>query len=146
MNKIITILLFIIGFGISEANSQCSDDMKTKCIPDINAYTTLKTYKISLNKRKNKRVPTPKARYSLMLSKGTRYRVSGCVDDKTAEKMIFSLFDNFGEISSSYNKERGKHYPAFEFICNKSGVYYLTFEFKKGVAGCGGASVSMRKN
>ena len=137
-------ILLIVTFGFY-VNAQCSDDIKTKCIPDLNTYTTLKTYKISLDKRKNKRVPAPKARYSLMLSKGTRYRISGCVDDKTQEKMVFSLFDNFGEVSSSYNKERGKHYPAFEFICNKSGVYYLTFEFKNGVAGCGGASVAMRK-
>ena len=125
--------------------AQCSDDIKSKCIPDLNTYTTLKTYKIALAKRKNKKMQAPDARYSLMLSKGTRYRVSGCVDEATKEKMIFSLFDNFGEVSSSYNKEMGKHYPAFEFICNKSGVYYLTFKFKNGVVGCGGASVAMRK-
>ena len=140
------VLLGILFLFCLHIFAQCSDNIKTKCIPDLNTYTTLKTYKVSLAKRKNKKMPAPVARYSLMLSKGTRYRVSGCVDEATTkEKMIFSLFDNFGEVSSSYNKETGKHYPAFEFICNKSGVYYLTFKFKNGVVGCGGASVAMRK-
>ena len=132
-------------FMYSVVFAQCNNKIKTMCLPNLATYTVLKTYKIELEKRKSKRKLPPKARYSLMLSKGTRYRISGCVDEATKDKMIFTLFDNMGEISSSYNKQTGKYYPAFEFICNKSGVYYLTFHFKEGEQGCGGANIAMRK-
>ena len=145
MVKRITFILFNLVFMYSVVFAQCNNNMKTKCLPSLASYTVLKTYLIELEKRKSKRKLPPKARYSLMLSKGTRYRISGCVDEATNDKMIFTLFDNMGEVSSSYNKQSGKHYPAFEFICNKSGVYYITFHFKNGSKGCGGANIAMRK-
>lgn len=126
-------------------SAQCTN-MKNKCVPSITKYTMLKAYQIDLPKRKNKKMRPPTKRFSIMLSKGTRYRVSGCVDRSvTLKPMIFSLYDNFGLVSSSFNKGSKKHYPAFEFICSKSGIYYLTFFFLDGYKGCGGGNITMRK-
>ena len=108
MIKKITFILFNMVFMYSVVFAQCNNKIKTKCLPNLATYTVLKTYKIELEKRKSKRKLPPKARYSLMLSKGTRYRISGCIDEATNDKMIFTLFDNMGEISSSYNKQTGK--------------------------------------
>ena len=59
--------------------------------------------------------------------------------------MVFSLNDNFSLVTTSYNKKSGKHYLAFEFICNKSGIYYVMFYFLGGILGCGVGSASIKK-
>ena len=56
--------------------------------------------------------------------------------------MIFSLHDNSGIVTTSYNKKSGKHYPAFEIICNKSGIYYLVLLCRWNF-GCGNRSTAI---
>jgi len=139
------ILFFIACLITIDGHGQCSS-MKAKCVPDVSKYTLLKAYDIQLPKRKNRKMRPPTKRYSVMLSKGTRYRVTGCVNRSVSFKpMVFSLYDNFGLVTTSYNQNSNKHYPAFEFICNKSGIYYLTFYFVDGIIGCGAGSLAMRK-
>ena len=85
------VLLGILFLFCLQIFAQCSDNIKTKCIPDLNTYTTLKTYKVSLAKRKNKKMPAPVARYSLMLSKGTRYRLVDVLMKKQQRKNDFFI-------------------------------------------------------
>ena len=53
-------------------------------------------------------MPTPKARFSIMLSKGTRYRITGCKSDETNDQMIFYLTD-FWNSSPIYFRNPNHH-------------------------------------
>lgn len=114
------------------------------CPLDLSQYSLIKSYKISLKKQE---YIEAKARYSIMLSKGTRYRISGCANEDYSKKPIkFVLFDNYGKVASNLDEDKGKFYEAIEYECKKTGVYYLTYSFEDGKAGCGSGSIAIKKN
>jgi hypothetical protein len=48
-------------------------------------------------------------------------------------------------VLSSLDPETGKTYAFIDFICNKSGIYQLSFDFTGGLKGSGVGVVSMIK-
>jgi hypothetical protein len=46
-------------------------------------------------------------------------------------------------VVSSFDQKSGKIYPYVEFICNKSGLYTLNYDFLDGQQGSGVGVVSM---
>lgn len=116
------------------------------CAPNLEKYTLLKSYAVELPDRKSKMERPPEAMYPVILYKGSHYRISGCQNmENSSTDMIYSLFLRDQLISTNYNKSGGKNYAAFEFICNKTGVYYFKAHFQEGAKGCGSASLSMKK-
>ncbi len=60
--------------------------------------------------------------------------------------LILSIKDDSNKvILSSFDKKTGKTYPYVDFICNKSGIYQLNYDFTNGQQGSGVGVVSMVK-
>jgi hypothetical protein len=77
----------------------------------------------------------PNAKYSLILQKDTKYRVTICTDDDSPGKGYVQLFDNQTMLGSTYNQTTGKEFRGFDFDCQKTGVYHFFIQFQEGKAG-----------
>lgn len=142
-NTIKGIMLGVLCAGAFEVSAQCGGDQM--CAPNLEKYTLLRSYKIDLPERKSKMERPEEVMFPVVLSKGNRYRISGCPNkSESSTDMIYSLLLGTQLISTNYNKD-GDNYAAFEFICNKTGVYYFKAYFVEGAKGCGSASLAMTK-
>ena len=115
--------------------AQCNDKLVDKCYPTLGDYTYLKDFKFKM-KAGTAEKPNPTAKFQLILSKNTKYRLTACNASEYQGKVIFKLFDQNGLLASSYNPQTKKHYGTVEFICKKSGLYYLAYSFEDGKEGC----------
>jgi hypothetical protein len=77
----------------------------------------------------------PNAKYSLILQKDTKYRITICTDDDSPGKGYVQLYDNQTILGSTYNPTTGKEFKGFDFDCQKTGVYHFFIQFQEGKAG-----------
>jgi hypothetical protein len=69
-----------------------------------------------------------------------------CTAEDSKGKLILNIKDETSKtILSSYDKTSGKIYPYVDFVCNKSGIYQLNYDFIDGQQGSGVGVVSMVK-
>lgn len=140
--RAVTIIMFL-AVTMFSAHGQCGSS--TKCSPNLEKYSLLKTYPIDLPQRESKMDAPKQLDWPVILSKGIRYRITGCPNRAhSSTDMVMGLHLGSKLISTNKSKD-GKTYKAFEFVCNKTGVYYLKAYFVNGVKGCGAASLSMSK-
>ncbi len=78
---------------------------------------------------------SPIAKFSMVLSKSTVYRLSVCNADDSPGEAIIKLFDTKRMIASSYVPSSGKIFDSFDFQCDKTGVYHIFISFKDGKEG-----------
>ena len=77
-------------------------------------------------------------KFSVMLSKGSHYRFYVCNDESKPGHTVVELSsDAAGKIGGNINPTTGAEYPAFDYLCQKTGPYYLKMFFKDGKEGCG---------
>lgn len=96
--------------------------------------TYLKDYPIQLQSAQgNEKAPT--AKYSLILQKDTKYRLTICTDDDSPGKGFVQLYDTGALLGSSYIASTGKEFKGFDFDCQKTGVYHIFAQFQEGKAG-----------
>ena len=81
----------------------------------------------------NEKIPMTK--YSLILQKDTKYKITICTDDDSPGKGYVQLFDNQMMLGSSYNAATGKEFRGFDFDCQKTSVYHFFIQFQEGKAG-----------
>jgi len=104
----------------------------------------LKDFRIQLGKGTDAGEPRFKAKLSLW--KNTKYRFSMCNSEDSEGKLYLSLKDDASKIVlSSFDQKTGKTYSFIDFICNKSGIYQLSYDFTGGQKGSGVGVVSMIK-
>jgi hypothetical protein len=143
MKKFFTTLL-LIATGVF-AFGQTTDGLVSTCISTAGPNAKyLKDFRIQLGK-----AATPgDLRYKTQMSlwKNTRYRFTMCNSENSEGKLILSIRDDANKVVlSSYDQKTGKIYPYVDFICNKSGIYQLSFDFTDGKQGSGVGIVSMVK-
>jgi len=81
---------------------------------------------------------------TLSLRKNTKYRFSMCTADDSKGQLILNLGDWANKtVLSSYDQNSGIIYPYVDFICKKSGIYQVSFDFTDGQSGSGVSVVSM---
>jgi len=140
-------LILIIFFGLFVGNlttsyAQSGDDLVEICNMVAGEATYLKDFKVSLDAGD----PPPNARYSLVLSKGVKYRLTVCNSKDYDGEAILDLFDNNRLLGSTYIVATGKDYPFFDFKCTKTGVYHVVVKFKDGKQGLAVAMLSYVEN
>lgn len=144
MKIYLTSLFLLITMGIM-TYGQSSDPMVSNCI--INAGPDaryLKDFRIQLGKGAADGEPRFKAQMSLW--KNTKYRFSMCNSDDSEGNLYLSLKDDANKlVLSSFDQKTGKTYSFIDFICNKSGIYQLSYDFTGGQKGSGVGVVSMIK-
>lgn len=136
MKKIIIILLSafaFISFLPQEASAQCRQQMVYSC-----ATKGKSIYLRDFNtKLKNKSSETGTS-WTVVLNKDACYRFNLCTPEGFDKKVILTLYDSqhpekTNPYGSTFNAKSGKHLDSFDFVCRKSGMYYVSIRFKDGV-------------
>ncbi len=96
--------------------------------------TYLKDFVVDLDAA-NPGEKAPVAKFSMVLSKNTVYRLSVCNAEDSPGEAIIKLFDTKRMIASSYVPSSGKIFDKFDFQCQKTGVYHVFISFKDGKQG-----------
>lgn len=142
MKKYLFSILLFLAVCIM-ASGQISDPLVSNCVMSAGANAKyLKDFRIQLGKTQ-----TPgDLRYKTQMSlwKNTKYRFSMCNSKDSKGKLIMNIKNSSNQIVlSSYDPKSGKTYSFVDFICNKSGIYQLSFDFSDGEQGSGVGVVSM---
>lgn len=144
MKTYLTTLFLLIAAGII-TYGQASDPMVSNCIVNAGPDARyLKDFRIQLGKGTS--TGEPRFRAQMSLWKNTKYRFSMCNSEDSEGKLYLSLKDDTNKpVLSSYDQKTGKTYSFIDFICNKSGIYQLSYDFTGGQKGSGVGVVSMIK-
>lgn len=133
-NKVLIVSLLTLFLGVFASNAakaQTEDELVEMCGMLAKGATYLKDFKIKLDAGD----PPPEAKYSLVLTKDTKYRFAICNSKDLPGKVVLQLFDNTRLLGTTYIVASGKDTPIFDLTCQKTGVYHLKFYFKDGQSG-----------
>jgi hypothetical protein len=144
MKKLIITFSFLLFTGIM-LFGQTTETLVSSCVMNAgNSAKYLKDFRVQLGKSAGQNELRFKANMSLW--KNTKYRFNMCNSQDSKGQLILSLKDDANkEILSSFDSKTGKTYPFIDFICQKSGIYQLNFDFTNGQQGSGVGVVSMIK-
>ena len=144
MKKHFITLIFFLTIGLLSF-AQTSDPLVSKCVMNAGDNAKyLKDFRIQLGKADAQTELRYKANMSLW--KNTKYRFSMCNTEDSKGQLILSIKDNSNKlVLSSYDQKTGKTYSYVDFICNKSGIYQLNYDFTDRQQGSGVGVVSMIK-
>ncbi len=141
MNRIIFSLLFIafIIVGTSEKlSAQCKQQVVYNCATDNGKAIYLRDFNTKL--RKGAEGEESGTKWAVVLNQGTHYRFNLCAQDGFENSIELVLFDaKHPELTGPYAVSKASNDPKtnnrFDFICQKSGTYYVSIRFKDGVEG-----------
>ena len=144
MKKSIITLTFLFTIGFLSFG-QVTDPLISNCAINAGANAKyLKDFRIQLGKAATQSELRYKANMSLW--KNTKYRFTMCSAENSKGQLILSIKDDANKVQlSSFDKKTGKTYPFVDFICQKSGIYQLSYDFNNGQQGSGVGVVSMIK-
>ena len=122
---------------------QASDSFVSSCVMNAGADAKyLKDFRIELGKASEQNEPRYKTNISLW--KNTTYRFTMCSAAGSKGQLYLSLKDDANKIAlTSYDKQTGRTYSFVDFVCNKSGIYQLSYDFTDGQQGSGVGVISI---
>jgi hypothetical protein len=137
LKKLFTVLFLVIGVAATQPNlkAQCNDQLLASGAELLEKYTYLKDFRVRLKKGKKNEIP--EIRQSIILSKGTKYRLVSADAEEFPGKLIVSLFNSSGLVASNYDPGSKKFFSGIDFTCKQSGLYYVVMSFEDGKEGCG---------
>jgi hypothetical protein len=140
--NLLGLLFLLLAFAILSGQNT-TDLLLSKCLSSRGpAAKYLKDYRIQLGQGTSQNDFRYKAKMSLW--KNTRYRFTLCTADNSRGRLILTIWDETNKIVlSSIDQKTGAVYPFVDFICNKSGVYQVGFDFTDRQSGSGVSIVSM---
>lgn len=135
-----TLTLLMLGFTFlmwsEPVSAQCNDELLARASEGLNGYLYMKDLKVYLKKTKKGRTPMS-AKYSLVLNKGTKYRLVSSNAKEYDGKLVYKLFGPSGTmVLTNYNEETGALYDVVDYTCRSSGLYYVVVSFTEGHEGC----------
>jgi hypothetical protein len=140
---IISISLVILP--IVAVGQVSTDELVSNCVVACGEYTTyLKDFRVQLPKAAPD-APFPVYKAHIYLMKNIKYRFAVCNAPESAGELVVKLYEQGKELISSYSTSTGKKYNSIDFICNKTGLYTLWFDFINGEQGSGVGIVLMIK-
>lgn len=142
MKKYLIILLLLApASGILKGQIK-KDALLSNCLTVTDPDSKyLKDYRIELGEGK----PQDEFRYKVKISlrRNTRYRFTLCTADNSKGRLILSIWDEKNKsVLSSVSGESGTLNNYVDFLCSKSGVYQVGFDFTLGQSGSGVSIVS----
>lgn len=143
MKKYLITFCLLLFLGVAAVAQ--TDALVTNCVMNAGPNAKyLKDFRIQLGKAASQGELRYKANMSLW--KNTKYRFTMCNTDGSKGQLILTIKDDTNKtILSSYDQKTGKSYSFIDFICNKSGIYQLSYDFIEGQQGSGVGVVSMLK-
>ena len=144
MTKNIYFLLSLLTISLMSFG-QMTDPLVSNCVMNAGENARyLKDFRIQLGKATTNGEMRYKANMSLW--KNTKYRFTLCNSEDSKGQLILNLKDDTNKlVVSSYDKKTGKTYQFIDFLCNKSGIYQIYYDFTGGQQGSGVGVVSMIK-
>ncbi len=143
MKKILSIIAILCFVSISyNSKAQCDNTLISECATGKESLKYIKHFKIRFSESSNVKTRS-EGKFTVMLMKGNHYRFFACNDVTKPGKTIIELSSDFGEFGGNLNKDTGAEYRAFDFVCTKTGPYYLNMFFKDGAEGCGVCIISL---
>lgn len=138
---LLSLALFILP-ALAEGQP-ATDDLVSSCVLSAGENTTyLKDFRVQLPKvAPGGSAPVYKANMYLM--KNMKYRFSVCNAPGSHGELVITLYDQGKELITSYNRGTGKKYSTIDFICNKTGLYTIWYDFVNGEQGSGVGVVCM---
>jgi hypothetical protein len=122
-----------------------TEELVSKCVLAAGDNTTyLKDFMVQLPEAAPKATP-PVYKANMYLMKNMNYRFSVCDAPGSKGELIVTIYDQSKELISSLDKSTGKKYSSIDFICNKTGLYTLWYDFLNGEQGSGVGVVCMIK-
>ena len=133
-------MLFLMVFMLS---GQTSDLFVGSCVMNAgNGTKYLKDFRIELGKASGQYELRYKTNISLW--KNTKYRFTVCSAEDSKGQLYLTLKDETDRIViTSYDTQTGKTYQFIDFVCNKSGIYQLNYDFIDGQQGSGIGVISI---
>ncbi len=140
---IISLFIIVLAFTtflVSETNAQCRQQLVYACAthqdPNASASIYLRDFNTKLRRATKTPVKETGTKWTIVLNKDAKYRFNLCVPDGVEGQVVLTLYDSqHPEFSkpycSTYDKDKDKDYPSFDFVCQKSGMYYVSIRFKE---------------
>jgi len=130
---IISLLTLLLIPFLSFIQAQDISQVVAQCAAAADAVY-LKDYVVNLDASTPGGAPN-QARFALMLSKNTKYRLSVCPAPNSEGEPVLQLFDMNMLVGSTFIEATGKDFHMFDFNCQKSAIYHIFISFKEGKAG-----------
>jgi hypothetical protein len=131
--KSVFTLVFLVALS-SSLYSQDNMELVGQCAASAGDVTFLKDFVVKLDAGTPGGKP-PQAKFSMVLSKNTNYRLSICNAPDSEGEAVLSLYDMNTLQGATYMESMGKDFPFFDFKCQKTGVYHIFINFKDGKPG-----------
>jgi len=134
MKKIIISFIIVIAFStltLDKVNAQCRQQMVYSCATKENSIY-LRDFNTKLRKVKSGESGT---KWTVVLNKDAHYKFNLCTPEGD-DGVVLTLYDSqhpekTNPYGSTYDKKNNKDYESFDFVCRKSGMYYVSIRFKE---------------
>ena len=134
------ILLPVMARGQAE-----TEELISQCVLSAGENITyLKDFLVQLPKA-TPDATEPVYKANMYLMKNMKYRFSVCDAPGSTGELVITIYDQNKELISSLDKNSGKKYTSIDFICNKTGLYTLWYNFHDGMQGSGVGVVCLIK-
>jgi hypothetical protein len=142
MNKFLLIFSVLLTSCIM-AYGQLSADLRDKCPLNSGSNARfIKDFRVELGKSGDNKTGL-RYKASIPLWKNKKYRFSLCDEQGSTGKLILTIKDNTNKVILTSYDGNGNTYPFVDFICNKSSIYNLYYDFYDGNQGAGVGVVSL---
>ena len=125
--------------GLMQANAQCGDELMKTALGAMGSYQYIKDFEVNLPAGASKEG----TKFSVVLNSRTHYQINVANGSTNAEDVIIQIYD--GDKLIGANQANGKTFPAFQFICSKTGAYKLHVFCAGGGQACARAVLSLVK-
>lgn len=145
---IIGLVLFVVIAGSDDAKAQCRQQLVYSCATNNGGAIYLRDFNAKLKKARGNNKPASVVRFSVVLNRGTHYRFNLCEPvNKTAKtkgkSVVLKLYDTHRVHGSTFDDAKNVDRKGFDFVCQKSGVYYVSIGFKKNAETQKGCAVGI---
>lgn len=143
MKTILLTLSFLLVTG-SLLSGQ-DDQQIIKCLANSGSEAKyLKDFRVQLGKAEA--VSELRFKANISLWKDMKYRFTMCNLEQSKGSLILNMKDDASKlVLSSFDQNTGKAYGSVDFICKKSGIYQLSYDFTNEKQGSGVGLISVIK-
>ncbi len=134
--KLLYIIIFLfVTIGETSLFAQPQDVLIDMCVNKSGDDATyLKDFIVQLDAAAPGE-KAPVAKFSMILSKSTLYRLTVCNSEDSEGEAIIRLFSTSSLVGTNLDPSSGQTFNAFDFECNVTGVYHVFVSFQDGRSG-----------
>ena len=138
MKKLVVLVTMMIC-ALMQANAQCGDELMKTALGAMGSYQYIKDFEVNLPAGAS----AEGTKFSVVLNSRTHYQINIANGSSNAEDVIIQIYD--GDKLIGANQANGNTFPAFQFICSKTGAYKLHVFCAGGGQACARAVLSLVK-